>query len=300
MRCGRYKTPSGVFALKLVILTMKPQSHFVRSVSERAKVRGIETTVLDFKDLVLHMDGGVRLTADNSDITEAYDSCLARPLSKPTMSEFLFNISVLRVLRSNGTRVINPPEAYVSCSNKVLAYEIMARAGLPIPATLASQNMRAIKAQGNRLGENAVIKPVCGSRGTGVMYLSELAERRRYVSPLICQRFVRGSNYDVRALVVGDQVVAGMARVSNEVATNLSRGGIPTPLKLDRESSDLALMASTALGCDVCGVDIAINTDGQRFVLEVNSQPDFRGLQNVTDLDIPDRIVSFLEMQVTK
>jgi RimK family alpha-L-glutamate ligase len=286
--------------MRLSILTMKPNSHFVTSVRYAAERRDVDTDVIDLRRLLVRADDDVRLIVDGKDITRVYDVCLARPLGKPTVSEFMFNISILEIFRASRANVVNKPEAYINTCNKVLAYAKMAEAGLPIPRTIASRDLEVIRNSCNLLGERAILKPACGSRGRGVKYLSNLAETSAVELPVICQRFVRGSDYDIRAFVVGEEVVAGMARRSGSVATNLSRGGEPSPLKLTEEQKELAIKASVALGCEIAGVDIAEDRDGREYLLEVNSQPDFIGLQRVADTDVADRVVTFMREKAVR
>lgn len=50
--------------------------------------------------------------------------------------------------------------------------------------------------------------------------------------------------------------------------------------------SALALAAAQAIGADYAGVDLICDADGQLNVLEINSNPAWKGLQSVTDVNI--------------
>jgi len=52
----------------------------------------------------------------------------------------------------------------------------------------------------------------------------------------------------------------------------------------------LAAKAAGAVGCEMAGVDILEGSDGP-LVIEVNSQPGWKGLQSVADIDIAEEIV---------
>jgi tetrahydromethanopterin:alpha-L-glutamate ligase len=54
--------------------------------------------------------------------------------------------------------------------------------------------------------------------------------------------------------------------------------------------AELALAAAKTLGADYAGVDLIRQDDGRLLVLEVNSNPAWRGLQSVTDIDIAERL----------
>jgi glutathione synthase/RimK-type ligase-like ATP-grasp enzyme len=53
----------------------------------------------------------------------------------------------------------------------------------------------------------------------------------------------------------------------------------------------LARAALTAVGADYAGIDLIRTADGRLLVLEVNSNPSWKGLQRVADIDIADAVV---------
>jgi len=104
------------------------------------------------------------------------------------------------------------------------------------------------------------------------------------------QEFIPHGVSDVRAFVTGDHVTAAMHRVAETWKTNVSLGARPMPLKLDKELEELAVKAANVIGCKVAGVDILESPDGP-VIVELNSQPGWRGLQTVTSIDIAGEIV---------
>jgi RimK family alpha-L-glutamate ligase len=136
-----------------------------------------------------------------------------------------------------------------------------------------------------------------GSRGIGSTRISdsEIAARIfRTVSfhhgVLYLQEFIPHGVSDVRAFVIGDHVIAAMHRVAETWKTNVSLGARPMPLKLSNELDELAVKAAKVIGCKVAGVDILESPDGP-VIVELNSQPGWRGLQTVTSIDIAEEIV---------
>ena len=55
--------------------------------------------------------------------------------------------------------------------------------------------------------------------------------------------------------------------------------------------AQLASGALAAVGADYAGVDLIRTPDGRLLVLEVNSNPSWRGLQSVSDVNIAETIV---------
>jgi ribosomal protein S6--L-glutamate ligase len=110
----------------------------------------------------------------------------------------------------------------------------------------------------------------------------------------IClQEFIAESKgRDVRALVVGDEVVGAMRRTARkgEFRSNLHRGGEGKPVKLSPEYVRVAVEAARIVGLDICGVDMLEATDGPK-VMELNSSPGFEGLEQATRRDIAGAMV---------
>src|SRR5215213_8116979 len=91
---------------------------------------------------------------------------------------------------------------------------------------------------------------------------------------------------DVRALVVGDEVVASIERTGDGWRTNLARGARARPVRLDREQEDLCVPAAAALGADYAGVDLLRAPDGRDYVVEVNGIPGWHGVEHATGVDV--------------
>ena len=103
----------------------------------------------------------------------------------------------------------------------------------------------------------------------------------------------------LRAFVIGDQVVSSMRRVAEGWKTNYSRGAKPAPARINREFEEIAIKSAKAVGCKIAGVDILEGPDGPRIV-DVNSQPGWKGLQVVADVNIGDEIVKFVLQELKK
>ena len=106
------------------------------------------------------------------------------------------------------------------------------------------------------------------------------------------QEFVREANgRDLRALVVGDEVVAAIRRqaADGDFRANIHRGGTSEPLKLDRDLRSVARQAARTIGLDVAGVDMIESHSGP-LILELNVSPGLEGVETVTGVDVASRI----------
>jgi ribosomal protein S6--L-glutamate ligase len=90
-----------------------------------------------------------------------------------------------------------------------------------------------------------------------------------------------------------------MKRVADDWKTNYSQGARPESTKLSKPLEDLAIKSARLVECKIAGVDILESPNGP-VVVEVNSQPGWKGLQSITDVNIADEIISFVLSELKK
>lgn len=117
---------------------------------------------------------------------------------------------------------------------------------------------------------------------------------------ILIQKFVAESRgTDVRAIVVGDQVVAAMRRVAQgqEFRSNVHRGGKTEAIELDDRYKETAIRAVQIMGLGIAGVDMLESKQGPQ-VMEINSSPGLEGIETCTKLDVAGAIVDYIAAQV--
>jgi ribosomal protein S6--L-glutamate ligase len=185
--------------------------------------------------------------------------------------------------------------------------QVLARYGVDIPKTVVSRNTADIDDLLDQLGEMPVIiKLAYGTHGNGVI----LAETKKAAKStlqafylanddgvsILLQEFIKESaGTDIRAFVVGSQVVASMKRQSldDDFRSNLHKGGSGTPIKLTPKEEKIAIAAAKAMGLSVAGVDIMRSARGP-LVLEVNASPGF-GIEKVTGRNVAAKMIEYVE-----
>jgi len=171
---------------------------------------------------------------------------------------------------------------------------------VPTPPTWAAED----HAQVGRLlmkrmakGERIVVKPLFGSQGKGLLRvdrltdlpLPEAADNIYYLQDFVPPT---GEGFeDWRVIATRSRVVAAMGRKAGTWITNVHQGGSPVSCEPTREMRELAAAALAAVDADYAGVDLIRGPDGRLMVIEVNSNPSWRGLQSVTDVDVAEAIV---------
>ncbi|MGV9103563.1 MAG: RimK family alpha-L-glutamate ligase, partial [Candidatus Thorarchaeota archaeon] len=121
---------------------------------------------------------------------------------------------------------------------------------------------------------------------------------------LYVQETIQKPGRDIRAFVIGDEVVGSMYRYlpenkEDEWRTNVHTGGRAEETELSEEYEECAINAAHVLGLDYTGVDILESPDGP-YVIEANAAPSWSALSRVTGLDVADMIIDKLIEKASK
>lgn len=212
-----------------------------------------------------------------------------------------YGLAVVHHLEMMGVPVVNGSLGIAYSRDKLRCLQLLARSGIAIPRTVMAHDRSKVDELLEQVGGlPAIIKLIRGTQGVGVMIASTVQEVKGIVDTfwqlgqeILIQEFVRESKgRDLRALVVGDQVVAAMRRKAKrgEFRSNLHRGGEGKPVDLAAPHAQTAVRAARVLGLEIAGVDMLESDDGPK-VMEVNSSPGFEGLERATGRDIAGAMV---------
>jgi len=239
-------------------------------------------------------------------LLEDLDALIIRPIGRGSLEELVFRMDMLYKLERLGFFMVNPPTAIEHCVDKYDILAVLEDAGVPVPRTAATESVAEALKAFKELGGDVVVKPIFGSRGMGATRVvdADIADTifkaiTFHHGVIYIQEFVPHGTSDIRAFVVNDRVIAAMRRVADGWKTNYSRGARPTPTTLSSEFEDLAVKATKAVGAKVAGVDILEGPEGPKIV-DVNSQPGWKGLQAVTRVNIAEGIVTYVLSEIRK
>lgn len=213
------------------------------------------------------------------------------------------------VFESMGVRVVNNSTSLAVATNKLWTLKKLVESGIRVPNTAVAFSDEASFKCAELLKYPVVVKPIDGSWGRLIALardeeeLRAVLEHRSYIpSPTMkvymIQEFVRKPGRDVRVLVVGDEVVAAIYRVSNHWITNAARGGNALPAKVDEEMKEIALKVAEVVDGKVLGIDIFEDPERGYLVNEVNAVPEFKNAAAATGIPIHLKIAEYLKSQV--
>ncbi|GAB3852828.1 RimK family alpha-L-glutamate ligase [Nocardioides maradonensis] len=290
--------------MKLAILSRAPRSYSTQRLRTAALDRGHEVKVLNT------LRFGIDLTNDLPDLQfrgkplSDYDAVLPRIGNSITY----FGTAVVRQFEQMDVYTPNTASGITNSRDKLRCFQILSRHNIDMPQTMFVQDRAGVIPAIEQVGgAPVVIKLLEGTQGIGVILAPGLKVAEAIVETLqstrqnvLIQSFIKESKgRDVRALVVGDRVVAAMRRTAqgDEFRSNVHRGGSVERVELDPEFERTAVRAAQIMGLKVAGVDMLEGNDGP-LVMEVNSSPGLQGIEAATNLDVAGAIIDYIDNQV--
>jgi ribosomal protein S6--L-glutamate ligase len=290
--------------MKLAILSRAPSAYSTQRLRTAALDRGHEVKVLDTLRFAIDLSGDEPDLQFRGKPLSDYDAILPRIGNSITY----FGTAVVRQFEQMDVYTPNPSYGIANSRDKLRATQILSRHGIGIPATTFVRNRADVIPGIQRVGgAPVVIKLLEGTQGIGVILAPTIKVAEAIIETLqstrqqvLIQRFVSESKgRDIRALVVGDRVVAAMRRVAKgeEFRSNVHRGGSVEPVELDDAYQETAVRSAQIMGLKVAGVDMLEGNDGP-LVMEVNSSPGLQGIESATNLDVAGAIIDYIDNQV--
>lgn len=212
--------------------------------------------------------------------------------------------SLLRAITSLTNNNYNPlkDSAYTISHNKLMTHVVLQKAEIKQPLTYLASNSDIARKVLKRVTYPIVIKVPSGTHGKGVMIADSYESASSMLDALsllkqqfILQEFINTNGTDIRAIVIGDKVVAAMQRkaVRGEARANMHAGGSGEKIILDMQTKKVAVETAKILGADVCAVDILQSAKGP-LVLEVNASPGLQGITEATKINVAEKIAQYL------
>lgn len=288
--------------MKIAILSNGPGNYSTKRLVEEAKKHGHTTEVIKYKNCYLSLDDKHPDVYYDGEKLSKYDAIIPRISNSMTR----YGCAVVRQFEMQGAYTVSSSVAITRSRDKLRAAQILAKYDVDTPKTLVSRNTSDIDDLLEQIGLPVIIKLARGTHGNGVI----LADTRKAAKSalqafylynedgtnILLQEYIKESaGMDIRAFVVGNQVVASMKRASldDDFRSNLHQGGEGTPVKLTPLEKKTALKAARAMGLHICGVDLMRSERGP-LVLEVNASPGF-GIEKVTGRDVASKIIEYVE-----
>lgn len=290
--------------MKLAILSRAPRAYSTRRLRAAAVDRGHDVKVLNTLRFAIDLTGPTPDLNFRGRPLSSYDAILPRIGSSITY----FGTAVVRQFEQMDVFTPNTANGISNARDKLRATQILSRHNIAMPATAFVRNRADVRPAIERVGgAPVVIKLLEGTQGIGVILAPQVKVAEAIIETLhstnqnvLIQRFIAESRgRDIRALVVGDRVVAAMRRsaIGDEFRSNVHRGGTVEAVDLPADYARVAVRSAQIMGLRVAGVDMLESDDGP-LVMEVNSSPGLEGIEAATKLDVAGAIIDYISNEV--
>ncbi|MCH2604753.1 MAG: lysine biosynthesis protein LysX [Candidatus Nitrosopelagicus sp.] len=217
------------------------------------------------------------------------------------------NLHSTAAIEGQGTKVVNCLNTGIFAGNKLFTHMLLQKAGVPTPdATVAFSKDSALEAL-DKNGFPKIIKPTVGSWGRMVSKINDMdsaegiIDGREAMYPIhqvhFLEEFVERPPRDIRVIVIGDNVAAGIYRNSGDGnwKTNTHLGGSAETCEITNEIEDICIKAKDAVYGDIVGIDLMESNEKGMVVHEINNTTEFRNVVRVTGVDIPKLMLEYVK-----
>ena len=287
--------------MKILILSRNKNLYSTRRIFNAGINRGHEVRVVDYLRCYMNITSRKPTVYYGGESLEKADAVIPRIGASQTF----YGTAVVRQFETMGSYCVNPSEAITASRDKLKSLQILAQDGINMPITGFASHTMDIEGVIEKVGSvPLVMKLLQGTQGQGIVLAetrkaaeSVMSAFRQLEADILVQEFIKeSSGTDIRALVVGDNVVAAMRRIApeGEFRSNVHRGGRTEQIILNQEEEKIAVEAASVLGLRIAGVDLMRSKRGP-LVLEVNSSPGLEGIEASSGVDVAGNIVRFIE-----
>lgn len=261
-----------------------------KAIYEAARKKGIDIKNIDCKDLILEL---------NNSSEYSNQTIIQRSVS------YFKSLHSTAALEGLGAKVINPLDTAIVCGNKLFTHMKLKNAGIKTPKVITAFSSESALNALKKFGYPTIIKPTIGSWGRLIALLRDpdaakaVIEDREHMFPLYqvyyFEEFVDRPPRDIRAIVIGDSVVAAIYRYSesNTWKTNMALGGRAETCPITNELEDICLKSTKIVGGKIVGVDLMESSRDGLVVHEVNNTTEFKNTVRVTGIPIQEMIVEY-------
>lgn len=261
--------------------------------------RGVKTVFVSLQDCLIDLSGR-QPYIQIPQFDHLPKAAFVRGVTGGTLPQVITRLNLLHMLKALSVHIYNDGRAIERTVDKAMTSFLLRQANIDTPATWVCESRNIAHTmihQEQVLKKNKlVIKPLFGSQGEGV----RLVDKAKLPLPMddfvdgvfYLQQFIDTGHHkhDYRVFVVANQAVAAMRRSGEGWLHNVAQGAVCKTID-EADVLELAIKAAEAIDIAYCGVDIIRDAAGKLWVLEVNSIPAWRGLQNATAINVAQILV---------
>jgi [lysine-biosynthesis-protein LysW]---L-2-aminoadipate ligase len=260
-----------------------------KALFEASRKKGIDAKMVDCKGLSVNLD------KDKEEFGTVIQRCVS----------YYRSLHSTAALEGKGVNVINTLNTSLLAGNKLFTHMLLMRQNIPTPFGAVAFSEEAALEFLELRGYPMVLKPTVGSWGRMIALLKDrdsakgIMETREKMYPIYqvyyLEEFVNRPPRDIRAIVVGDTVVAAIYRYSGggQWKTNMALGGKAEPLKVTKELEEICIKAKNTVQGQIIGIDLMESKEKGLVVHEINNTTEYKNTVRVTGVDIPALMINY-------
>jgi [lysine-biosynthesis-protein LysW]--L-2-aminoadipate ligase len=260
-----------------------------KALFDAAKKKGVDAKMVDCKSLSIDLDK----------TEERYGTAIQRCVS------YYRSLHSTAALEGKGVNVINSLNTSIFAGNKLFTHMLLVKNGIPTPFSAVAFSEEAALEILEKRGYPMVLKPTVGSWGRMIALLNDrdsaegIMETRETMYPIYqvyyLEEFVNRPPRDIRAIMIGDQMIAAIYRYSGDGQwkTNMALGGKAEPMEVTKELEDICIKAKNVVQGQIVGIDLMESKEKGLVVHEINNTTEYKNTVRVTGVDIPALMIDY-------
>src|SRR5210317_840942 len=298
--------------LRLLIITDEPEEAKTFHTADRLRE---ECDKLGYKHYLFKLTGGYTTYEDGIRKFHNKDDKKGFEIDRDTVAIIRGSITrrdswmdFVSILERAMVTVVNGRSTINVCADKYRTSLRLADYGLTQPkSVLLNDPENSVEIVNNSyIKYPCIMKTLRGSKGVGVLFVDtekgldsivQLIHKQDEDADLLVQEYIK-TEYDVRVHILGGKFLAAMKRpvIEGDFRSNVSQGSKPENIKLTELEIEECLKASKAVGGYWAAVDFIPSKNREKeppFMLEVNSSPGTEGIEDATDKNISNIVISY-------
>jgi len=298
--------------LRLLIITDEPEEAKTFHTADRLRE---ECDKLKYPHYLFKLTGGYTTYQDGVRRFHNKDDKKGFEITSDTVAVIRGSITrkdswmdFVSILERANVCVVNSRQCINICADKYRTSLRLADYGLTEPKTILINDPEKSVEQVEEAGLKfpIILKTLRGSKGVGVLFVEsaksldsivQLIHKQDEDADLLAQAYIK-TDYDVRVHVLGGKVIAAMKRpvIEGDFRSNVSQGSVPKKIELTELEIEESLRAAKAVNGLWAAVDFIPSKNREKeppFMLEVNSSPGTEGIEDATNKNISNIVISY-------
>ncbi|MFK5949784.1 MAG: GAK system ATP-grasp enzyme [Methylococcales bacterium] len=258
--------------------------------------------IIDMNDVSLNLETGE--LHYNGHCLSGLDAIIVKKIGSQYSPNTLDRLELLRVAENSGIKVYSRPCHILRLINRLSCTVTLRNAGIPMPATLVTENIADAIASVNKFGV-AIFKPLYSTKARGMCVINKkdgeskvaeaIAEFKAENPMMYIQQKIALGGKDMGLMFLNGQYIGAYARVTKGDTwnTTIHSGGSYAAANPSAEIIEMANRAQALFDMSYTTVDVA-ETEQGAVIFEVSAFGGFRGAKEGLNQNIAEQYVDYV------